>query len=87
MGRDYDIQGAFGTPQSGCLQSGLGWHLPRVFQPGAPSAPFIEYRGYEKDSSQYVKIMPIKHRQARKVILYKFHFLMIISILKSNSEY
>ena len=35
---------------------------------GAPSAPFIGYRGYEKDSSQYVKILPINHRQARKVI-------------------
>ena len=54
---------------------------------GARSVPFIGYRGYEKDSSQYVKIMPIKHRQARKVILYKFHFLMVILILKSNSEY
>ena len=32
MDLDYDIQGAFGTPQSGCLQSGLGWHLPRVFR-------------------------------------------------------
>ena len=38
---------------------------------GAPSAPFIGYRGYEKYSSQYVKIMPMKHRQARKVIYTK----------------
>ena len=35
---------------------------------GAPSAPFIRYRGYEKGSSQYVKIMPIKDLQAGKVI-------------------
>ena len=76
MDRDYDIQDAFGTPQSlGAFKVVLDATFHEFF--GAPSAPFIGYRGYEKDSSQYVKIMPIKHHQARKGILYKFNFLMI----------
>ena len=81
MDRDYDIQDAFGTPQSlGAFKVVLDATFHEFF--GAPSAPFIGYRGYEKDSSQYVKIMPIKHRQARKGILYKYHFLMIYKFLR-----
>ena len=36
--------------------------------------------------NRYVKIMPMKYNQVRKVILYKFHVLMIIAILNINSE-
>ena len=75
MDRDYDIQDAFGAPLSRTFKVVLDATFHEFF--GAPSAPFIGYRGYEKDSSQYVKIMPIKHRQARKGILYKFHFLTL----------
>ena len=90
MDRDYDIQDAFGTPQSlGAFKVVLDATFHEFF--GAPSAPFIGYRGYEKDSSQYLKIMPIKHRQARKGISFnsiqQISFLNDLSILKSNSEY
>ena len=46
MDRDYDIQDAFGTPQSlGAFKVVLD-ATHEFF--GAPSAPFIGYRGYEK---------------------------------------
>ena len=49
MDRDYDIQDAFGTPQSlGAFKVVLDATFHEFF--GAPSAPFIGYRGYEKDS-------------------------------------
>ena len=55
MDRDYDIQDAFSTPQSlGTFKVVLDATFHEFF--GAPSAPFIGYRGYEKDSSQYVRL-------------------------------
>ena len=87
MDRDYDIQDAFGTPQSlGAFKVVLDATFHEFF--GAPSAPFIGYRGYEKDSSQYVKIMPANQASSSmKRDFIQISFLNDLSILKGNSEY
>ena len=86
MDRDYDIQGAFGTPQSlGAFKVVLDGTFHEFF--GAPSAPFIGYRGYEKDSSQYVKIRYANQASSsKKRDFIEISFLNDLSILKSNSE-